>query len=383
MADLQKPDWLQQTEGILETLNEAVLILDDCSRAIYVNEGLIRMTGYARADLLGKSPAHFWQGPDLEEIQRQIARSHREGHNRHEFFMPRADGGRVPAIVSTRVVEDLDGRQFEIISFTDITEQKRAEALLRDANARLQERQREIERDLALAARVQQSLAPSSVNWGPFHVEALYQPVSTIGGDFGAVTPLGADQLNLLVCDVSGHGISSALIANRIYSETMSLLERRTDLGEMLRGLNDFVLHQIQMSGFYFSMAVARLDARHRRMSFANAGHPPAIWLSNGESRLLESRSAVLGLIERAVEADPTQQVDLRAGDRVMLYTDGVSEVFNHQEELLGFDRLQEIARRSARLPLREMKQAVIEGISAWRHGPVTDDMSLVLIEVK
>ncbi len=383
MADLEKPDWLLQTEGILETLNEAVLILDDCSRSIYVNEGLIRMTGFRREDVLGKMPAHFWQGADLEELQREIARSHREGHNRHEFFIPRADGARVPAIVSTRVVEDLDGRQFEIVTFTDITQQKRAEEMLRHANAQLEERQREIERDLALAARVQQSLAPSNMNWGPFCVEALYQPVSTIGGDFGAVTPLGADQLNLMVCDVSGHGISSALIANRIYSETMSLLERGADLGEMLRGLNQFVLKQIQMSGFYFSMAVARLDARHRRMSFANAGHPPAIWLSDGRSRLLESRSAVLGLIEQAVEADPTQEIELRPGDRVMLYTDGVSEVFNQEEELLGFDRLQEIARRAMRMPLCEMKQAVLDGISAWRHGPVTDDMSLVLIEVK
>ena len=118
-------------------------------------------------------------------------------------------------------MEDPDGRIFTIISFTDISEQKSAEEQLRAANKLLEERQREIEEDLTLAARVQQSLAPKSLIWGSLRVEAFYHPVRTIGGDFGLVSSLDTDHLNLLVCDVSGHGIGSALVANRIYSETM------------------------------------------------------------------------------------------------------------------------------------------------------------------
>ena len=121
-------------------------------------------------------------------------------------------------------MEDPDGRTFTIITFTDISEQKSAEAQLRAANKLLEERQKEIEEDLTLAARVQQSLAPKSLIWGNLHVEAYYHPVRTIGGDFGLVSPLDTDHLNLLVCDVSGHGIGSALVANRIYSETITHL---------------------------------------------------------------------------------------------------------------------------------------------------------------
>jgi sigma-B regulation protein RsbU (phosphoserine phosphatase) len=381
--DFEKPDWLQQTEGILETLNEGVLILDDCSRAIYANDALTRVTGFAREEILGRTPAHFWQGADLEELQRQVRRSHEQGYNRHEFFLPRADGSRVPAILSTRMIEDLNGREFAIVNFTDITEQKRAEDQLRRANQQLEQRQQEIDRDLDLAARVQQSLAPQSLTWGPFRVEALYQPVSSIGGDFGAVTPSG-DQLNLLVCDVSGHGISSALIANRIYSEAISLLGRCKEVRDMLTRLNNFVLHQMQMNGFYFSMALARLDAGRRHMCFANAGHPPAILLpTRGEIRLLGARSAVLGLVEDAVPADPAEQIDLAPGDRVMLYTDGISEVFNEMDEQLGHQRLAQIARAAAHRSLPEMKAELLHQVAAWRHGPVTDDISLVLIEVQ
>src|SRR5208282_4074763 len=100
----------------------------------------------------------------------------------------------------------------------------------------------EIEEDLALAARVQQSLAPKSLVWGNVHVETYYHPVRTIGGDFGLVSPMGDDRLNLLVCDVSGHGIGSALVANRIYSETIAQMRSGVPLGNMLRTLNRFVM---------------------------------------------------------------------------------------------------------------------------------------------
>jgi len=379
---IEKPEWLLQTEGILETLNEGVMIVDDCQRFVFVNQRMGEMTGFAREDVLGRGPSTFYSGEALEFINQQIIQTTADGQNRYEFFVPRRGGTQVPVIFSSRVVEDLDGRAFVIITFTDITEQKKAEEKLRAANQLLAARQEEIDRDLALAARVQQSLAPQSLTWGPFRVEALYQPVSTIGGDFGVVVPSG-DELHLLVCDVSGHGITSALIANRIYTETMTLMGRCEKAPEMLRRLNHFVLHEIRMSSFYFSMAMARLSPDRRHMCFLNAGHPPGIWLRrSGEVKLLDARSTVLGLLDDAVGPDPAEEIDLQTGDRVLLYTDGISEAFNQKEELLGHHGLAEIARKAASKPLLEMKERILADVAAWRHGPITDDVSMVLIEV-
>src|SRR5208283_5387113 len=143
-----------------------------------------------------------------------------------------------PVIISARTLEDPDGRQFAVITFADISEQKRAEAQLREANVKLEERQKEIEDELALAARVQQTLAPKSLVWGGLRVDTYYHPVRSIGGDFGLVTPQNDDHLNLLVFDVSGHGIGAALVANRLYSETMTQLRLRSSFGDMFRQLN-------------------------------------------------------------------------------------------------------------------------------------------------
>jgi sigma-B regulation protein RsbU (phosphoserine phosphatase) len=384
MAESLKPDWLAQMEGILETLNEGVMIVDDCNQIIFSNQCLIEMAGYPIEEALNRGPGYFFQGEDLERATKLLAGTQHDGRTRFEFFVPRKDGTKIPAIISSRIIEDLEGRQFTVITFTDITEQKRAQAEVEQANGKLRERQEEIERELQLAQRVQRSLAPQCIRWGPFAVEAFYMPVSSIGGDFGLVTPLGDDALNLLVCDVTGHGISAALIANRIYTETMHLLEHRADPGEILRRLNDFVYRNIQVSGFYFTLAVARLHDHKRRLTFASAGHPPALWIApGGEARRLESRSMVLGLLEQAVHADPVEEVELSPGDRLVLYTDGFTEVNDHRGEQLGVDGLEEIARQSATLPLVEMKQRILDRVGAWRHGPYTDDMSLVLVEVQ
>lgn len=382
--ELNKPDWLLQMEGILETLNEGVLIVDDCNKIIFVNECMAQMTGYGAAEALGRPAAHFYEGDDRDFIMKQIARSEHMGRNRYEFFVPRRDGARVPVVISSRVIEDPDGRVFTVVTFTDITDQKRAEEKLLAANAQLEKHAREIEADLQLASRVQQSLAPMCIRWGRVAVETAYFPVSTIGGDFGHVMPLDDGELNLLVCDVSGHGISSALIANRIYSETMSLLERRVEPGEMLRQLNRFVVQQLRVSGFFFTMAIVRLSAHGARVCFAAGGHPPAILLSTaGKARMLESRGTVLGMLDEAMPADASEEFDLAPSERLVLYTDGLTEVWNKKEEMLGMDGFTNIVSRHAALPLAEMKLAILRDVEAFRHGPVTDDISLVLLEVQ
>ena len=132
-------------------------------------------------------------------------------------------------IFSGRMITGPDGRQYSVLTVIDISEQVRIQEELRQANVQLERRQREIEEELALAARVQQSLAPASLVWGRVAVEAYYSPVHTVGGDFGLVLPHGDELLSLLVCDVSGHGIGSALLANRIYAERCTNLNAIAD----------------------------------------------------------------------------------------------------------------------------------------------------------
>jgi len=383
-VDIRRPEWLEQMECVLETLNEGVLIADDSARVLFINGVFEEMTGFARDEVVGKDMGQAYCCPeDFAAIEGLRQKALRAGRIRHELALLTKNGQRLPVVVSARTVGEGDGRQFAIVTVTDISEQKRAQEDLWAANVRLETRQREIERDLDLAARVQQSLAPQSLAWGGLRVETFYRPVLAIGGDFGLVSPFDERHLNLMVCDVSGHGVSSALIANRIYSETISQLHRAVPLDEVLRRLNRFVMQNLASPVFLFTLAAARIDRKGRHMVFAGAGHPPAMVVQPGEEpRLVDSRSMALGAVSDAVDEEATVELDLQRGDRVVLYTDGITDVPDSHGERLGIDGLREFVRQSALVPFSEMQRHLLDRVATWHAGPPIDDVSLVLVDV-
>ena len=200
-VNIKTPDWLRQMESILEELNEGVAIVDDQLRVIFANEALTQLWQYDLDELRGCAPDAIFPPEDIPHIVREHKLGHRYGRHRREFYVQRKDGKRIPVIFSGRVIQGPDGQDYVVVTVTDISEQKRVEEQLR-------ERQREIDADLSTAALIQQSLAPHNLAWKDLAVEAYYSPARTIGGDFGIVLPQGDEFLNLILCDVSGHGVA-------------------------------------------------------------------------------------------------------------------------------------------------------------------------------
>jgi PAS domain S-box-containing protein len=379
----ETPDWLREMETILEELNEGVVVVDDQLRVIFANEALTRMGHFERGEIQGITPDAIFPSEDLPYIKRQHESGHRYGRNRTEFYFPRKDGTKIPAIFSGRVIKGPDKQEYVLLIVTDISAQKGIEEQLRESNLLLQKQQDEMDAELALAAHVQQSLAPHSLIWKNLTVEAYYSPAGTIGGDFGVVHPQGDDSLSIVLSDVSGHGVGSALMANRIYSETLHALGRKTEPGILLQELHHFVHTRIAVDGFFFTMAAARFSEDGRRASFSAAGHPPAILVSNGNLRRLESRNGILGCLSETTRSEPSIEVEMSPGDRLIFYTDGLIEVFNSLDEMLGVEGLEDLILQSATLTLADMRKAILDGVSTWRHGALTDDVSLILVEIR
>jgi len=104
--------------------------------------------------------------------------------------------------------------------------------------------------------------------------------------------------------------------------------------------------------------------------------------ISKGGVRLLDSKSGILGCLSETAPSESANEIDLDSGDRLVFYTDGLTEVFNEHDEMLGVEGLEALVRLSAKRTLPEMRQAIVDGVTAWRHGPATDDVSLVIVEV-
>ena len=90
----------------------------------------------------------------------------------------------------------------------------------------------------------------------------------------------------------------------------------------------------------------------------------------------------ILGAFPDPVDIGSTLDVELQSKDRIILYTDGITEVFDSRGEMLGVEGLQKFVRETSVLPLGEMKQGILDRVAAWREGPPTDDISLVLVEI-
>jgi hypothetical protein len=325
------------------------------------------MTGFPRHELIGVDASSFYSSQEWSFLTQQVDIAFSAGHNRHSFVLPQRGGGRLPVIISSRTIRNSAGR-FGIVTFTDLSEQVRAEQELRSANMELRKRQMEIEEDLRLAARVQRSLTPRSLTWKGMSVDSFYHPVHTIGGDFALVNSVNHEDLSLLVCDVSGHGIGSALVANRIYSEAAVHLRSGIPLVDMFSELNRFLIQEIDSSGMFVTAAAARIDAQQRTMFFAGAGHPPAMVARRGQSPiLLESRSMILGALPEAVEITP-QSSSSRMTASFCIPTE--LPKFSIPGEMLGIEGVQ----KSSAVPLSASRPNEAGHSRRWLRGVRTAD---------
>jgi Stage II sporulation protein E (SpoIIE) len=191
-----------------------------------------------------------------------------------------------------------------------------------------------IETELAAAREIQRIMVPQELPPAPgYAIESIYRPAAQVGGDFFQVIPLGDGQTLVVIGDVSGKGLSAAMIVSMLIGMLRAITSISRDPSRILAELNN-MLFEHKHSGFVTCLA-ARLDPSGR-VTVANAGHL-APWLNGDE--IAFTGSLPLSVV---ASAEPEQVVfEMRSGDRLTLLTDGVVEARDPQGVLFGFDRTQ------------------------------------------
>jgi serine phosphatase RsbU (regulator of sigma subunit) len=239
--------------------------------------------------------------------------------------------------------------------------------------------------ELRLAQSVQMSMLPQNfpaVNG--IAVSATYQPSLEIGGDFYDVIPLSKERIGILIADVTGHGIQSALITVLLKSAFSTFLNSDIEPGEILASMNR-ILYPILPKGFFVAAMAATIDTRSGECRLVNGGVPYPFHV-RVKDKIIEKVPAN-GLLLGIADADlfkPGDEVriDLRKGDRLLLYTDGISETENPDGEHFDSGGMQRILADTALRPAAVVFEQLTQSAKEFsRPGHHWDDITILSIE--
>jgi sigma-B regulation protein RsbU (phosphoserine phosphatase) len=184
--------------------------------------------------------------------------------------------------------------------------------------------------------------------------------------------------LALAVADVSGKGIPASLIMSSLRAAFRLLAARETDPARLCVELNEFLLASLRETEFVTGV-FGLLDPASRTLHFTSAGHePPLLLRDDGSVEWLERGGLILGAFpDQAYESD---RVSLGAGDLLVLYTDGVTEVYRKDKGEFGREGLLQVVRANRHLPARELTGAIVRAVQEFADGPLPDDLTLVAL---
>jgi hypothetical protein len=244
---------------------------------------------------------------------------------------------------------------------------------------------REQQRELEIAKTIQRGLLPTSIPQIPgVQLQGICVPAKDVGGDYYDFLPQPNGGIGLIVADVSGHNVGAALLM----AETRTLIRAQYgQLGsprETLAELNRFFYEDLTNAELFVTMFFLEFDPQSRRAVYASAGHSPALlWRRNtGECLRLDAEGLILGV--RREFAYEQETVDLEPGDVLLLYTDGVTEAANSDQELFGEDRLSALLKDSHILAPQDLIELIFQQVRLFTGShSFNDDVSLVVMQLE
>ncbi len=254
---------------------------------------------------------------------------------------------------------------------------------LEEKNNLLDARNKEIERDLALARQIQQNLIPRKLPKIPgLEIEAFYKPMDLVGGDFYDFLLTKEKGMGVLISDVSGHGLPAAFITSMLKIAFTMLHKDIHTPKEFLTNLNDYLYNKTANN--YVTAAYNYFPPNTNTMVYTNAGHPSPLIYRRKEDKMIElnAKGSIIGMLN--IKKYEEHKIELLEGDRILFYTDGLIEATNEKDEIFGDRKLQEFIKNNIKIPLKKFVSNLYETVNIFKgEKNFEDDIAVIALDVK
>ncbi len=353
---------------IVETAAEGFILLGEDKVIRDVNNAYCRMTGYTREELIGKTPYDLSTEESRQYMLLNSEALMAQEYRKFEMTGVTKDGRHIPLLIHGNTLRDDRGEVIGNMAFvTDMTEHKKA---------------------LILAGEVQKSLLPQDKpKVKGLDIAGRNVSCDEIGGDYYDFlwhrdTKKGP--FNVVVGDISGHGVDSALLMTTARAFLRMRASQPGSISEIITAMNHHLAQDVLETGRFMTLFYLSIDPELRRIDWVRAGHDPALLYDPAENTFEELKGAgiALGIMDEVNYAQHSKE-GLADGQIIAIGTDGIWEAFNRNGEMFGKDRLRDIIRSKAEMSAGEILSSVYEELNTFTLGKKSeDDITLVVIKV-